>query len=304
MLQEDWLKQRNAGVGASDCAVIMGFSPWKSAIELYYEKRGEIEPDDLSDNEAVKMGIALEPVLATLFMDANMLEPNDLITYGASNPTIFHHHDKDYPWMFCSPDGVAVINGEQVGVEFKTTSEYNRSDWNDGEVPYHYELQCQHGMAVTNMNHWHIACLIGGRTYVQRVIERDEILISLIMLAEKEFWDGVQNGIAPVVGTTGMSSRLTKKLYPKSNGETIELSGAEILLDYYDSVGSSIDIKKGELKDLQAAQDEVKQELITMLGSAERGICNEKVVEYKTMKRSGHVVKPSEYRKFSIKTLK
>ena len=41
MAPDDWLMFRNRGIGASEVGYIMGLSPYKSNVELFYEKIGE-----------------------------------------------------------------------------------------------------------------------------------------------------------------------------------------------------------------------------------------------------------------------
>ena len=61
--REHWLEERRKHIGASDAAAAIGASPWTSQLALYLEKTGEVEPDDLSDNEAVRWGSLLEPAI-------------------------------------------------------------------------------------------------------------------------------------------------------------------------------------------------------------------------------------------------
>lgn len=46
--REDWLKVRNTGLGGSDCGSILGLNPYKSALTLWSEKTGMMQPEDLS----------------------------------------------------------------------------------------------------------------------------------------------------------------------------------------------------------------------------------------------------------------
>ena len=41
MSPDDWLGFRGRGIGASEVGYIMGLSPYKSNVELFYEKIGE-----------------------------------------------------------------------------------------------------------------------------------------------------------------------------------------------------------------------------------------------------------------------
>lgn len=39
---EDWLEYRKAGIGGSDAAVVCGISRYKSPVELWMEKTGQL----------------------------------------------------------------------------------------------------------------------------------------------------------------------------------------------------------------------------------------------------------------------
>lgn len=312
MNRQEWLEKRKTGIGGSDCATVLGVSPWKTALELYYEKVGLVEPEDISNKESVKMGNMLEPVVYELFCENNISDDltspvrSRIVPYSGDGILFLRHPDYDY--MTASPDAmIHYEDGTVEGVEFKTTSFRNADQWADGNVPYHYQLQCQHYMAVTGCKRWHIACLIGGQKYVQTVIERDEELITYIALKEKEFWDAVQNKIPPEWDGSDSAWDIIKGLYPESNADIIDLSTHEDvgeLLASYECIKEDIaelDVKK---KIMQASLDKIKQELISILGSNEGGKYGDKLIQYKSVTRRESLVKASSYRKFSITNIK
>src|SRR5215472_14644074 len=51
--------ERRGFIGGSDARIIMG-SDEPALIRLWREKRGEIRPEDLSDNLVVQLGVATE----------------------------------------------------------------------------------------------------------------------------------------------------------------------------------------------------------------------------------------------------
>ena len=63
-----WLKLRNKGLGGSDAGIIVGVNPWKSPYQLWLEKTGQVEPEDISEKEAVYWGTQLEDMVAREFM--------------------------------------------------------------------------------------------------------------------------------------------------------------------------------------------------------------------------------------------
>ena len=53
------LDNRRSFIGGSDARIIMG-NDEAALIHLWCEKRGEVEPDDLSRNLIVQLGVATE----------------------------------------------------------------------------------------------------------------------------------------------------------------------------------------------------------------------------------------------------
>jgi predicted phage-related endonuclease len=54
-----WRKERRYFIGGSDARIIMGDDE-AVLLRLWREKRGEIEPEDLSGNLIVQLGVATE----------------------------------------------------------------------------------------------------------------------------------------------------------------------------------------------------------------------------------------------------
>lgn len=46
--RKEWLKARQKGIGGSDAASVLGISPWKTNVQLWEEKTGITEPEDIS----------------------------------------------------------------------------------------------------------------------------------------------------------------------------------------------------------------------------------------------------------------
>ena len=58
--------QRSKGIGGTDASVICGVSQYKTAYELYLEKRGELLRED-ADNELMRFGRRFEKPIADEF---------------------------------------------------------------------------------------------------------------------------------------------------------------------------------------------------------------------------------------------
>ncbi len=58
---------RTKFIGGSDISVVMGLNRWKTPLQLWAEKTGQVEPDDLSKVERVQLGSELEDFVAKKF---------------------------------------------------------------------------------------------------------------------------------------------------------------------------------------------------------------------------------------------
>ena len=182
------IQDRRTFIGGSDAPVILGLSSWKSRYELWQEKTGEKEPDDLSEVERVRWGTVLEAVVAEEYMRRTGKRVRRINQRQVS---------KDHAWM------VAQIDRRIVGgglLEIKTTDGANGSEWGEegtAEIPAHYYAQVQHQLAVMRESFAEVAVLIGGNRMRLYLVPRDDTFIDDMIAAESEFWMGVQARVPP-----------------------------------------------------------------------------------------------------------
>ena len=94
-----WLKSRKAGVGGSDMSTILGLNAFKTPYDLWLEKTGRVEPEDISDKWAVVKGNALENELRKRFRAQH---PEMLVTDGTDKQFI----SRGKPYLRASLDGI------------------------------------------------------------------------------------------------------------------------------------------------------------------------------------------------------
>ena len=58
-MQDQWIDHRRSFIGGSDARIILGKNE-AALLRLWREKRGEVEPEDLSGNLIVQLGLATE----------------------------------------------------------------------------------------------------------------------------------------------------------------------------------------------------------------------------------------------------
>lgn len=143
---DEWLENRKKGIGGSDAAAILGISPFKTNVDLWLEKTGQKEPDDISNEEKVKYGHDAEDPLRTLFM-------LDHPEYELFHDEHMILQNTKYPFMQASLDGelTEIATGRKGIYEGKTTEIMNKrmlNEWN-GQVPIYYYVQCLQYLIVT-----------------------------------------------------------------------------------------------------------------------------------------------------------
>ena len=198
-----WLANRRI-IGGSDAACIIGMNPWKSNVELWLEKTGQCEPDDISGQPLVKYGTQAEAPLRQLF---KLDYPEFKVDYKKNNIWT----NDDYPWAHASLDGWLTDKDDRKGIlEIKTTnvmSSRAKESWKD-RIPDNYYCQLLHYLAVTRFDFAILKAQlkwdIEGEVYCQIKhyrIERDDVEsdIEYLMKAEKQFADDVRKKHKPAL---------------------------------------------------------------------------------------------------------
>ena len=262
---EAWKKLRMSGIGGSDVACIMGYNPWKKPYALYCEKVGLVEPEDLSDNEAVEWGIELEPIVAKKFCEKTGKKVKRWGT--VYNPNL--------PWQMANFDRLIV--GENCGLECKTANAFKKEEWEGDSVPDAYYCQCQWYCWLSGFEGWWIACLIGGQHFEYKYIPRNDAFIQDMAKKAYDFWvNHVSAKVPPEVDGSESCTDALKKAYPESNGVEIALpSQANEIIARLDELDKTAKLIKDQ-------QEEAKNQLKLLLGDNEVGVIGDRKVTWKT----------------------
>ena len=268
--RKKWEAMRNIGIGGSDASTIAGINRWKSPYQLWLEKTGQVEPEDISDNEYVYWGTVLEQLVADRFCELT----------GKKVRKCGMMQSLTHEFMLANVDRLVV--GENAGLECKTANGFKTKEWEGDNVPDGYYLQCQHYMAVTNCEKWYIACLIGGNHFVWKEIPRNEEDITALIAAEKAFWeDNVQGGIMPDVDGSKSCSQALAERFPGGVTDSITLpKEADELLAEIDELNEATDRIKEQI-------ESKKNGIKLMLGDHEIAYAGERKVTWK--KQAGRV---------------
>ena len=267
MSKSNWLKWRSKGLGGSDAACICGINKYKSPVELWMEKTGQIKPKE--SGEAAYWGTILEPIVRKEFSLRSNLKVKIIKS--------MLQHSK-YDFMLANLDGVVIDPecGECI-FEAKTASIFKSDQWDDDNIPQEYMLQIQHYMAVTGYNKTYIAVLIGGNQFKYKVVERDDELINMLIKLEEDFWEHVVTNTPPPMDGSEASKELLNKLYPLSNAKT-----QIILPDESINLINQYELSKDKEKEACEMKEEAANKLKIMLGDFECGNSNDRTVLWKS----------------------
>jgi predicted phage-related endonuclease len=173
---------RRSLIGGSDARIIMG-SDEAALLRLWREKRGEAEPEDLSGELIVQLGVVTEP------LNRQWYERN-------SGQTVTDVHRRfRHPvlrWMGATVDGMVAASCSVFEAKFMLPWSFSE----DAAAAKHM-AQVQHNMWVTNAKSAVLSIITGGGKWIEIALSADPLYQHVLLTAEKKFWRCVQGGERP-----------------------------------------------------------------------------------------------------------
>ncbi len=176
------MQDRRSFIGGSDARIIMG-NDEGTLVRLWREKRGEAEPEDLSGNLIVQLGVATEE------LNRSWYERNTGRGIRDVQRQVRH---SAISWMAATLDG--IVEGTEAVFEAKFMLPWSFSEEAAAEK---YMAQLQHNMWVTHFRSSVLSIITGGGKWVEITIPMDPLYLSVLVSAEKKFWRCVQSGETP-----------------------------------------------------------------------------------------------------------
>ena len=169
-------------IGGSDARIIMGQDDAK-LVRLWREKRGEIEPEDLSGNLIVQLGNVTEE------LNRHWYELNSGYRVKDVQRRVWHPVNR---WMAATLDGVVGATGAVYEAKFMLPWSFSEE-----AAAQKHMAQLQHNMWVTNGKKAVLSIITGGGKWVEIGIEADPLYQHLLLTAERKFWRCVESGERP-----------------------------------------------------------------------------------------------------------
>ena len=173
---------RRSFIGGSDARIILGDDE-AALLHLWREKRGEVEPADLSGNLAVQLGLATED-LNRHWYQANTGQVLTDVQRQIRHPVL--------RWMAATLDGRVEASGAVFEAKFMLPWSFSEEVAAEKYMP-----QLQHNMWVVAARSAVLSVITGGGKWVEITTHADPLYQHLIVTAERKFWRCVENGEPP-----------------------------------------------------------------------------------------------------------
>lgn len=276
---------RRTRIGGSECAAALGLSKRKTALQLYLEKRGEIEREHIpEDSEAIWWGRALEPVVRQKYAETTgriVVMPDTVV-----HPV----HD----FMVAHLDGVSfdgVVGKDPRGYEGKTA--FLSTGWGEegtDQIPGDYLMQVHHYMICGALPSFDVCSLI-GRRFAYYHVEPDAELHEMIIEGERDFMRRVREDDPPPLDYQHKTSLdVLRKLYPGTNGA--RLVATEEAIGWREAMIAAAEAEKAA----KADKDGYRARLLELMGEAALlAFPDGKCFRRQITERAGYVVEATKF---------
>jgi predicted phage-related endonuclease len=177
-------RDRRSFIGGSDARIIMGDNE-EALLRLWREKRGEVDPKDLSGNLIVQLGVVTEN-LNRRWYEANTGQVITDIQRQIRHPAL--------RWMAATLDGRVAATEAVFEAKFMLPWSFSEE-----AAVTKYTPQLQHNMWVVAARSAVLSVITGGGKWVEITTHADPLYQHLIVTAERKFWRCVESGEPPAL---------------------------------------------------------------------------------------------------------
>ena len=286
--QEETTKMddRTKYIGGSDVAAILGYSKWRTPLDVYREKAEGVTND--VKNSFVYWGSKYEPILRDAFSE---LTGKKVIEQEGTK-----YHEK-YPFLAANVDG--ILPEDNAILEIKTVSGFARSLWGapncdldreingnipsksfkqeDGYIPEQYLFQVLQYAFIYNVDKVYFAVYFGNDMPLRYYeYKRDKALENIVVDLMIDFWE---NNILKRCPPDALNYKEASSILGRSTEEKFCVSDNEM----FDKVVRVRKIAE-KIKSLNDESDIIKKDIIEFMGSSEylSDTTGEKLCSFKT----------------------
>ena len=224
---EEWVEKRKDGIGGSDISAIAGVNHFKSAIDVYLEKKGK---KVTQENEKMKWGKLLEDPVAQEYSQSIGVQVNRV------NAILQH---PEIPHFQANIDRLIVRNGHDLSssdpvhqnllnngngiLEVKTTGWAKA--WANNSIPDMYYCQLQWYLYITGLKWGHFAVLVSGQDFLTTdLVPYDpKVGKNLAFIADRFWQENIVKDVIPDVDHNPANYESVKLLFPNVDAKTVNL---------------------------------------------------------------------------------
>ena len=265
---QDFTRERTKYLGGSDIGAILGFSKYRTALDVWLEKTGRVV--NTVDNLPVRFGTFAESFVASEYAaqtgfslvhnETGVAHPQYPFMVGHIDRYVFESSDAIDQGLFHDDSSCAASHL----LECKTANPFNQSDWGElgtDEVPMSYLVQCLWYLAITNIDRCDVAVLFGNSDFRIYEVYRDKELEDLIVAKAATFWnDYVQLDTPPPAQCEADYQILFKK----------EIADKAVEADpTVCELTQKLQLLNSEIKSKELEISHIKQTIMGQMGEAE-----------------------------------
>lgn len=288
--RQEFLARRRSGIGGSDIAAVCGLSPWRSPLDVYFDKIGETpepeEPAPKGPRAALYWGTVLEDVIARAYMEWT---GHRVVRYSRllRNPAA--------PWEIGDIDRLVIDDGAKIaakprgeiickrGLEIKT-SRMRGEEWGEegtDQIPVWYFAQVQWYMALApSIEVFDVVVLFGGSDLALYTVPRNDTTIGQLRRAGAFFWhENVEKRIPPEASNYAEEVML----HPEAKfSEVVVTEEQEAVIDAWEEATA-------ERKAAEKHEDDLKLAVAKIAADGEiiKNVFGEVRATFKTTKNGG-----------------
>lgn len=216
VMSESQRQLRRRGIGSSDIAAICGLIPWRSAHDVWLDKRGLAEEQE--ETLAMLCGKLSEELIAKLYVHQTSASIETQEEAERRGTLVHPKHD----WIVATPDRLVHQPADEI-LEIKWVGWRMAGAWDDTDeegMPHSVRAQAEWQLEVTDRSVARVPVLLdGSRFRIFTVKRRADIFAGLRAKAERFWFDHVVTGEPPPIDQSAGSKRMLEAVYGEASEE-------------------------------------------------------------------------------------
>lgn len=275
--------ERKHHIGSSDMAAILGLDPFRTAYDVWLQKKGRLIDDSPEEPDG------RDPRYAGNRLEGGVLD----FAEDRLGPLIRNCPRKvEGTPLMVNTDALVAATSDPV--EVKTVGLFGRlrddewwgEDGTQNQVPDRVIVQAHAHMLAWDRDVCHVPALIGGRGFVLLSVTLDHRIIDVICRRAADFWQ--KNVLADVPPSDSHASLEIVKLVRREPKKVVAVD-PELVRAWLEAKAAS--------KAADEDKEKAEAAMITALGDAEAGLCGELgAITYYEQQRKEYVSKATAFR--------